>query len=285
MCELDDCAATPRRSFLQRATAALALISVDAGSWARAAERGRMVDFPTSVGQGRGYLALPEGKQTRPAVLVLHGEIGLPSAHKLTADELASAGFAALAIERFSRLPGFDWKAMQEDNRGPRKYLTEAFAREEEKEALGALAFLRRHPAVRKNRLGAVGFCGGGIRAVRLGMGKSSIAAVVSFYGPPVLPPQYKAPKDPLIDLVEMAGKVRTPLQMHYGTNDYAVKGDDVERLAALARRSGAEVETFAYPDATHAFYDRTNREAFAPEAADLARTRYFEFLHRHLDG
>ena len=119
---------------------------------------------------------------------------------------------------------------------------------------------------------------------MRLGIEKSNLAAVVSFYGPPVLLPQYKAPNDPLIDLVEMADKIRKPLQMHYGTKDYAVNGDDVERLAALARRSGAEVETFDYPGATHAFYDRTNREAFAPEAAELARGRYLEFLHRLLD-
>ena len=88
-----------------------------------------------------------------------------------------------------------------------------------------------------------------------------------------------------MTDLLGMAGKIRKPLQMHYGTNDYAVKGDDVERLAQLARRKGAVVDTFSYPNATHAFYDRTNQEAFAPEAAALAKARYLEFLRRHLDA
>lgn len=286
MCQFEQCGATPRRSFLQRTASAFVLASVGSRGWAEATPpEQNKVHFPTPVGEGRGYLALPDSDPPHTAVLVVHGEIGLPKAHTLTADELAGAGFAALAIERFSRLPGFDWNAMQEDNRGPRRFLTESYALEEDREALGAITFLQSLPAVRKGPVGVVGFCGGGIRAVRLGLFSPAVGAVVSFYGPPLLPEQYKPSKDPIIDLVDVADKIRRPLQVHYGTNDYAVKADDVERLVASARRAGAEVEAFAYADATHAFYDQTNPHAFSPSAAKLAKGRYLDFLRGHLNS
>jgi len=98
-----------------------------------------------------------------------------------------------------------------------------------------------------------------------------------------VLPRQYKHDTDPVADLIAEASRIGFPLQMHYGTDDYAVKGADVEQMVAIARRNGADVEAYAYPGARHAFYDRTNAEAFAPEAAELARGRYLAFLGRHL--
>jgi carboxymethylenebutenolidase len=284
MCELDGCGVTARRGFLKQAGAALALSSVASSGWAEApAPLGTDVAFDSSVGEVRGYLALPKDLRPAPGVVVLHGEIGLPPAHKMTADELAGAGFAALAIERFSRIAGFGWEQMQEDSRGSRRFLTNAFAKEEDHEAIGALTFLANHHRVGGSKQGAVGFCGGGIRAVRLGLAAPRIGAVVSFYGPPVIPPQYKHDEDPIQDLTAVASEIRFPLQMHYGTNDYAVKGEDVDELASIARRNGVEVDVYAYPAATHAFYDRTNAEAFAPAAAELARSRYLAFLSRHL--
>jgi dienelactone hydrolase len=78
---------------------------------------------------------------------------------------------------------------------------------------------------------------------------------------------------------------VRAPLQVHYGTEDYAVRGEDVDLLAARLRRVGTEVEVFVYPGATHAFYDQTIADAPPANrvAADAARPRYLAFLHRHV--
>lgn len=274
---------SPRRSFLKQGVALLTAGSIGTKGWAARLLRaaGTDIAFESTVGDVRGYLAVPGGKHRHPPVIVMHGNVGQPDYQRRIADELAGAGFVALAIERFSRIPNFTWDTLREDDRSEKRFLSETYFREEEEEALGAVNFLRRHPRVRNSRMGAVGFCGGGIHAVRLSITTPAIGAVVSFYGPPELPQQYRHPTDPIINLVQVGSQVKAPLQMHYGTGDYVVKAEGVDRLAAQARRSGAEVEVYSYEGALHGFY-QTPRPADAAAAA-LARDRYIGFLRRHL--
>jgi carboxymethylenebutenolidase len=280
MCLFDECGKSGRRAFLKGALAAgLVPRGVLA---ARAGPRGGVdVDVPSAVGTVRAYLARPAGLGRHPALLVLHGVVGLPGWARAVADELAAAGFVALAVSRFSRFPEVTEDQLRREGRAS-PYLSEHFFLEAQQELLGAVAYLRGLSFVRRGRLGVVGFCGGGIAAVRLSIAAPALRAIVSFYGPPALPPQYRHPTDPIRDLVEIGGEVRVPLQIHYGTADYAVRGADVERLAAAVRATGTPVEVHAYEGATHAFYDS---RAPAPNqaAARLAHDRYLQFLHARL--
>jgi carboxymethylenebutenolidase len=280
MCLFDECGNSDRRGFLK---AALAAGLVSQGGWAQAAAPGggEEVQVPTPVGPVRAYLARPAGRGRRPAVLVMHGVLGLPDWVRAVADELAASGFVALAISRFSRHPDVTEQALRSEGRESR-YLTEQFFLESQGELLGAIVYLRQLPGVRRDRIGAVGFCGGGIQAVRLAIAVPALRAVVSFYGPPDLPQQYRHPTDPIRQLVDLGGQVRVPLQIHYGTADYAVRAADVDRLAAEVRGAGTPVEVHAYEGATHAFYDSRDREPNRI-AAGLAHDRYLQFLHARL--
>lgn len=285
MCQADKFGdEAPRRSFLKQGAVALATGLVAAKSWAADIVRpvdGADIVFASGVGSGKAYLAVPSGKGRHPAVLVMHGNIGQPDYQRRIADELAQAGFVALAIERFSRIPGFNWEKLREDDRGQKRFLSERFFLEQQQEARGAAEYLRRHPKVRPGSIGAVGFCGGGIQAVRLSLVVPTVGAIISFYGPPELPPQYKHPTDPIIDLVQIGGRVKAPLQMHYGSGDYAVKAESVDKLASLVRKAGTEVEVHAYAGALHGFYQTPRPED--AESVSLARYRYQRFLHKHL--
>jgi carboxymethylenebutenolidase len=281
MCEYDECGGPGRREFMAGAiaTGAVALLP----SAALAADAGRQVSVPTPVGPIAAYLAAPAARGRHPAVVIMHGQLGLPDFTRRVADELAGAGFVALAASRFSRTPEVTDGVLREDGRGARRFLTEAHFREETQEVLGAVAYLRGLRSVRRGPVGAVGFCGGGIRAVRLSLATPGIGAVVSFYGPPALPSQYKNATDPIIDLVDIAGQVRTPVQVHYGTTDYAVRAADVERFAAGVRGAGTPIEVYAYEGATHGFYDAANASPANSAAAALARGRYLAFLRARL--
>jgi carboxymethylenebutenolidase len=241
------------------------------------------VTFPTPVGQVRGYAAMPAGRGRHPGVVLLHGEFGLPQTHRETANELAQAGFIALAVQRFSRVAGMTWRDLQADDRGAGHYRSGAFAREELEESRGALDWLDGSGRVAAHRLGAVGFCGGGVRAIRLATDDTRVRAVAAFYPPPRIPPQYKNTQDPAPDLLELARFAKCPMQIHFGSDDYIVKQADVDALAVKSRDSGAKVETFEYSGAGHAFYDRTDASAYRPLAAADARGRYLEFLRRTL--
>jgi carboxymethylenebutenolidase len=282
MCLFDECGKVAgRREFIAGAiaTGAAALIP----SAAPAAQAGRQISLPTPVGPIAAYLAMPAARGRHAAVLVMHGQLGLPDWTRGVADELAGAGFVALAAARFSRTPEVTEAVLREDGRGPRRFLTEAHFQEELQEVLGAAAYLRALGTVRRGPIGAVGFCGGGIRAVRLSLATAEVGAVVSFYGPPALPAQYKHPTDPIVDLVDIGAQVRAPLQVHYGTSDYAVRADAVERFAGEVRRAGTPLEVHAYDGATHGFYDSANANAANLAAAAMARGRYLAFLRDRL--
>lgn len=283
MCVYDECARPGRRGFLILAAAGVAgLAAGEARTTTTPAAGGGEVDFPTPVGAVRAYLAAPRGRGRHPAVLVLHAQLGLPDWARAAADELAEAGFVALAPFGFSRSPGLTEEQLRADGRGPRHFLSESYFREGQQELLGAVGYLHRLPAVRRGPIGAVGFCGGGIRAVRFALASPAIGAIVSFYGPPALPDQYRNMSDPMPNLLDIGARLRTPLQIHYGTADYVVHAADVTRLADEVRAAGTPVEVFAYEGATHAFY-RSGEPAANAAATGAARPRYLAFLHARL--
>jgi carboxymethylenebutenolidase len=284
MCTTDECRGAGRRSFLARGliAAAAALAGIRAHA-ARMRVESRELSIPTRVGSVRGYLALPAARGRVPAVVLAHGEFGLPQTHRETADELADAGFAALAVQRFSRIPGMTWQDLQADDRGKGHFRSETFAREEIEESRAALDWLGQFDRVDAGRPGIVGFCGGGIRAIRLAASDSRVRAVAAFYPPPLIPAQYKNADDPAPDLLELFTLPRCRLQIHFGTDDYIIKGTDIESLAARLRQSGAQVEVYEYAGAGHAFLDRTDASAYRAQAAGTARVRYLKFLRESL--
>jgi carboxymethylenebutenolidase len=216
---------------------------------------------------------------------VLHGEFSLPETHRETAVELARAGFVALALQRFSRMPGMTWKDLQADDAGEGRFRSETFAREEIEESRGAIDWLSSQKQVRASQLGAIGFCGGGIRAIRLAASDPRVRCLTAFYPPPRIPPQYKNSRDPALDLLDLNPLARCPMQIHFGSDDYIVKKHDVDLLAARAAEAGARIETFEYAGAGHAFYDRTDSSAYRPQAAALASRRYLKFMRETLAG
>jgi carboxymethylenebutenolidase len=115
-----------------------------------------MITFSAGEGSGNGYLALPAGG-SGPGVLVLHAWWGLTDTFKAVCDRLAGAGFVALApdLHRGRTAATID----------EAKALVGMAQRDPdavEAIALGALAHLRAHPAVRGDHAGIVGFSMGG---------------------------------------------------------------------------------------------------------------------------
>ncbi len=165
MCQSDECG-PGRRDVLAGAVAAGAFALIPSAARAAGAE----LRVPTPVGPINAYMARPAGRGRHPGVVVMHGQFALPGWTCRVADELAAAGFVGLALSRFSRTPELTEAQMWEDGRGARRLLTETYFREQQQEVLGAVAWLRNRPFVRRGPVGAVGFCGGGINAVRLSL-------------------------------------------------------------------------------------------------------------------
>ena len=79
----------------------LSLILILAVFIASGASAGEMITFPKGTGTNSGYLALPKGDGTHPAVIVVHEWWGITDWIKGRTDALASLGYVALAVDLY----------------------------------------------------------------------------------------------------------------------------------------------------------------------------------------
>jgi dienelactone hydrolase len=119
-----------------------------------------------------GYVAYDETETgaRRPCVLVCHAWGGQGDAERATAEELARKGYVGFAIDMYGR-------GIRGDPVTGNEHLMQPF--------LDDRAMLRReHPAVDPDRLGAIGYCFGGLVALDLARSApDGLRGVASFHG------------------------------------------------------------------------------------------------------
>lgn len=143
--------------------------------------------YPITV---KGELYLPDGASAAnpaPAVIILHGSGSIrDSRERAYARLLSSNGVAALVVHSFAA------RGLTNDMNYMDRVLIMSHV-DSLADAYGALKFLNRHPAIRHNRIGLLGFSYGGMatRAAidkriydRLADGVYPFALHVDFYGP-----------------------------------------------------------------------------------------------------
>jgi carboxymethylenebutenolidase len=227
-----------------------------------------------------GHLATPDGAPGRPGVVVLHDVWGLSDHTRDVAGRLAQAGFAALAVNLYRRLPS----AKIED---PGRWIRELSDPDVLAEVQAAIDRLARDPAVAGHRVGVVGFCMGGMYALLAAAGCRGLSAAVVFYGllahgsgllaEPL--DRARKPREPLA----VAGEIRCPLLACFGEQDEFVPLAEVERLRGALAGAAHPAEVVVYPGAGHAFLNDTRPAAYRPETARRAWARMLEFLRREL--
>jgi carboxymethylenebutenolidase len=241
-----------------------------------------MVSFTSGADAVQGYLARPKAAGRYPAVLVLHGEFGVPEGLRNAAAQLAQNGFVGLASRRFGRWPELTAQDVGKSDQTDRRFRSMRFVEQELRDARAAIDHLKSQPFVKPGGVGVVGFCGGGYEALLLATRTNDVRAVVAFYAPPVIKGEYQHPKDPKPSLIDKAGQINVPVQGHYGVTDPLVSLDDVRKFEQALKSQGTPVSVFTYEGATHGFYDPTRR-FYHPEAAALAKGRMLDFLKERL--
>jgi carboxymethylenebutenolidase len=232
-----------------------------AATLALAAPREENLTFPAGSGTGMGLLVTPEGKGPFPAVLVIQEWWGVDDWIKNRARALAKEGYVALAVDLYhGKVTNKQEEAHQ---------LVNGLDRDRALADLdGAFAFLASRPDVRKDRIGAIGFCLGGGYALALATRQPRLAAVVAYYG---LPPT---------DAAAIA-KIQAPVLGNYGADDEGPSPEQVKTFEAALKKGGKSVDVKLYEGAGHAFANENNpwggyREAAAKDA--WARTlRFFD--------
>lgn len=292
MCvECDDNRIT-RRSFLADATA---LIAGPAFISKTASQQNILtapnviqeeVSYKSGADTVKGFLARPKKAGHGNALVIAHGNPGIPSDIQYTAAYSAQAGFVALVYDWGSVMPmPKDEKALAEWRDYIFRY---EFVRRQMRDVQAGIDYLKEQPFVkRKERAGMVGFCGGGRLALLLATQSKDVKAVVSFYGAV----DYRSrinKTDPVPNVLDVVKRIHVPVQGHYGMLDEVALAADAKLFEKAMREQKTPVEMYYYEKAGHSFCNFNRPQGsdpgydYVPEAANLAHSRMVEFLKRH---
>ncbi len=266
-----------RRDFLERLTAvvgstaaATATMSLLQSDFALAqvvpADDGRLAieqaAFDSPKGKINGYLARPKAKGKRPAIVVIHENRGLHPHIQDVARRLAVEGFLVYAPDLLSLVGGTP--ANEDDALALHKKLNP----DDGVVALtAAVSFLKKHPESTA-KVGAVGFCFGGLMVNRLAVSSRELDAAVAYYGRQV--------EDADVP------KITAPLLLHYAENDKGVNAG-IEAYEKALKANKKRYTLHMYPGAQHAFNNDTSAARYDKAAADLAWGRTVTFFKETL--
>lgn len=135
------------------------------------------ISRPSDAGSPTGSSAGPR----RPAVLIVHDDLGLNDTIRALADLFARAGFVALAPNLASRGPGTQPMSTGTQGTGTMNRLRLPIAQTVSDTAAG-FAFLQQQPHVDSSRISAIGVGWGGFRVWRLAQQTPTLHRAVVFY-------------------------------------------------------------------------------------------------------
>lgn len=244
------------------------------------------VEFKSGTDTIKGFLARPKKSGRHRMVLIAHGNAGVPPDIKFTAAELAKAGFVTLVYDWASRepLPA----DAQDRDKWVARITSYTFVKLQMQDLEAGISYLRGQPFTKRERVGMVGFCGGGRLGYLFSTRSKDVKAMISLYGPVVY--HVNNPKaDPVPDVLKVAGEIKVPVQGHYGLLDEVARPDDAKLFEKEMRRLKKPVEMYYYETAGHSFCNFTRPQGsdpgydYNPEAATLAHKRMIKFLRDHL--
>ncbi len=298
MCvECDDNRIT-RRSFLAGATAAVAGIALGSEVAGQESTSQKIladpniihgeVDFKSGTDTVKGFLARPKKAGHYPAVIIAHGNPGVPSDIQYTAADLAKSGFVGLVYDWGSSAPiPKEEKALAEWRDYIYKY---EFVKRQMRDVQAGIDYLKEQSFVKhKKKVGMVGLCGGGRLALLFPTQSKNVKAVVSLYGAVDYRTSRIHKTDPVPNVLDIVKQINVPVQGHYGMLDEVAAAADAKLFEKAMREQKKPVEMYYYEKAGHSFCNFNRPQGsdpgydYVPDAANLAHIRMVQFLKRYL--
>jgi carboxymethylenebutenolidase len=226
------------------------------------------INIQTEGGEFSAYVARP-ASMPAPAVVVLHEVFGVNDDIRQTCQELADAGFIAIAPELFWRQErGVDLNTWSEAEWKKGITLYTAYDRDAGVRDVIATVRAARQIEGASGKVGVMGFCLGGLMTY-LSAARHELDTAVAYHG------------GDTENYLGEAHAVTAPLLMHLAEEDEYITKDAQARIkAALAPLPNATV--YSYPRQNHAFARHTGAH-YNAHAAALANGRTVTFLADHL--
>src|ERR1700758_802328 len=151
----------------------VAVLTLAASTWAA---DGKAVSYKSGDETVSGVLYTPPGKGQFPALIVIHEWWGLNDWVKEQAAKLTDPGYVALAVDLYRGKVATTPEEAHEIMRG----VPEDRAK---RDLHAAFEFLASQPNVKKDRVGAIGWCWGGGYSLDVALQEPALAADVINYG------------------------------------------------------------------------------------------------------
>jgi carboxymethylenebutenolidase len=243
---------------------ALLASSLSAQDWARARveQSPRHREWVTVKHDGRNvetFIAYPESNRKTPVVIVIHEIFGHSDWVQEVSDELAEAGYIAVAPDLLSGM-------------GPNGGRTTSIPPNQVSEYIGKLPpdqitadlnavadYARKIPAG-NGKLYVAGFCWGGGQSFRFATNRADLNGAFVFYGPP-------PPKDAM-------ARINAPVYGFYAGNDMRIDATIPDATAAM-KELGKTYDPVVYDGAGHGFMRAGDAPPPAADATEAQKKAY----------
>jgi carboxymethylenebutenolidase len=206
----------------------------------------------------KAFVVYPEVKDKASAVVVIHEIFGLSDWVRLTADELAAAGYIAIAPDLLS---GMGPKGGGTDELGSgdgvRKAIFALPPKQITADLNACLDYVAKLPAC-NGKVSAAGFCWGGGQTFRFATNNKHLKAAFVFYG-----------STPLKEAD--VGRIACPVYGFYAEKDNRINST-IDQTKELMKAAGKTYETTSYDGAGHGFM-RAGAAPDAGQANQMGRT------------
>ncbi len=219
------------------------------GEWVHLTHDGRTVD---------AFVVYPERKTRAPAVVVIHEIFGMTEWVQTVADQLAAAGYIAIAPDLLSGMaPGGGRTKDFADGNAVREAISKLPPDQITADLNAAADYVKKLPAA-NGKLAVGGFCWGGTQTFRYATNRQDLAAAYVFYG--------TGPDD--------VSAIKAPVYGFYAGNDARVDATIPKSQDAM-KAAGRTYEPVTYDGAGHGFMRAGEAPAPAADAPQNIKDAY----------
>jgi carboxymethylenebutenolidase len=254
---------------------ALFALSLPAQDWARndLAKSPRHQEWITVKHDGRSietFVVYPESKSKTPVIVLIHEIFGLSDWVQSLADQVAEAGYIAVAPDLLS---GMGPNGGRTSSFSGQSAITDAVSHLDPSQVTADLQAVSDHalklPAS-NGKIFVAGFCWGGGQTFRFATNRPDLSGAFVFYGPPPFKPSSNEIDTAAVD------RIKAPVYGFYAGNDARIDATIPAATVAM-KAAGKRYEPVTYDGAGHGFM----RAGQAPDANDANKKARAESWER----
>jgi carboxymethylenebutenolidase len=206
------------------------------------------------------FVVYPESKEKRPVVLVIHEIFGLTDWAEKVSDEVAAAGYIAVAPDLLSGMAPNGGRSSDLSQDKAIEAVSHLDPDQITADLNAAADYALKLPAA-NGKLFVAGFCWGGGQSFRFATNRPDLAAAFVFYGPP-----------PAKDAM---ARIKAPVYGFYGGEDARIDAT-ISQATVDMKTAGKTYQPVLYEGAGHGFM-RAGEAPDASAANSKARSEAWE--------